>query len=140
MKNTIVTSALMAWLRGLLIYALITLPALSFPAMYVVSLWLAAIWSLPALLLFGLLLAGLQYAHLPAHRLMLHLLPATAFLITLCTWGAAWQFTDGTAVWKTYLEFLLFPLVGILSGVLAVVVRRKALQMLLCAAANPLQP
>ena len=136
MKKQIVLSSLNAWLRGLLIYVIITLPALSFPAMYVISLMLAGIWSLPALLLYGLVLVGLQNAHLPASKIMLHLLPATALLITICTWGAAWHITKGSELVQTYMQFLLFPLAGVLSGVLAVLVRKKTLEVILCAPAH----
>jgi hypothetical protein len=131
MSQMILPAALHAWIRGLLTYALLTLPALFIWPMYAVSIMLATIWSLPALLLFGLMLYLLHRIPMEHSSIMPVLLLATACITAACTWGAAWQWTGGINTAQQYAEYMLFPIVGILSAMLAVMVRRRHLMVLL---------
>ncbi|MCA0382679.1 MAG: hypothetical protein LCH58_10990 [Bacteroidetes bacterium] len=131
MNKEIILKSIGTWLRSLLTYALITLPSLFFPLMYIMSLGLAIIWSLPALLLFVLMLWLLSMLHVTTELKFYLLLLSTAGIVFLCTWGAAWQVSGGRDVWNNYLEFVLFPIAGILAAVLVVLVRRQTLMEVL---------
>lgn len=131
MNKEILLKSIGTWLRSLLTYALITLPSLFFPLMYIISMGYAIIWSLPALLLFVLMLWLLSMLHVTTELKFYLLLLSTVGIVFLCTWGAAWQFSGGQDVWDNYLEFVLFPIAGMLAAVLVVLVRRQALMEVL---------
>lgn len=131
MNKEILLKAIGTWLRSLLTYALITLPSLFFPIMYIMSLGYAIIWSLPALLLFVLVLWVLSMLHASDELKFVLLLLSTVSIVFLCTWGAAWQFSGGHEVWNNYLEFVLFPIAGMLAALLVVLVRRQSLMEVL---------
>lgn len=131
MNKEILLKSIGTWLRSLLTYALITLPSLFFPLMYIISMGYAIIWSLPALLLFVLMLWLLSMLHVTTELKFYLLLLSTVGIVFLCTWGAAWQFSGGHEVWDNYLEFVLFPIAGMLAAVLVVLVRRQALMEVL---------
>lgn len=131
MNKEILLKSIGTWLRSLLTYALITLPSLFFPLMYIISMGYAIIWSLPALLLFVLMLWLLSMLHVTTELKFYLLLLSTVGIVFLCTWGAAWQFSGGHDVWNNYLEFVLFPVAGILAAVLVVLVRRQTLMEVL---------
>lgn len=131
MNKEILLKAIGTWLRSLLTYALITLPSLFFPIMYIISLGYAIIWSLPALVLFVLALWLLSMLHVTTAIKFALLLLSTISIVFLCTWGAAWQFSGGREVWNNYLEFVLFPIAGMLAAALVVLVRRQSLMEVL---------
>jgi len=131
MTKKIITAALHVWIRGLLTYALLTMPAMFFFPMYIISILLAGLWSLPGLILFASLLWFLHHANPEKCRIIPIILSGTIFITAACTWGAAWLYTSGIDILHEYLKFLLFPLVGIISAVLAVMVRKQPLVELL---------
>jgi len=131
MNKEILLKSIGTWLRSLLTYALITLPSLFFPLMYIISMGYAIIWSLPALLMFVMVLWLLSMLHATTEIKFYLLLLSTLSIVFLCTLGAAWQFSGGHDVWNNYLEFVLFPIAGILAAVLVVLVRRQTLMEVL---------
>lgn len=131
MNKEIILESICIWLRSLLTYALFTLPSLFFPIMYIISMGHAIIWSVLALVLFMLALWVIGLLHTTVAIKYLLLLISTVVIVFVCTLGAAWQFSGGHEVWDNYLEFVLFPIAGMLAAVLVVLVRRQTLIELL---------
>jgi len=109
MKNS-----LQIFLTAIGIYALITIPALIFPPMYILSIGYVIIYGWFAWLLFFLFFQLVQAIKISYERkmaiLFISIIPAVAFAFQMLE-----VFDVENNVWYSG-EFLLFPIVAVISG------------------------
>lgn len=106
--------------RGLMFYALFTLPALIFPPMYLISICLALLSSVIPAAIFVLCLPLLPTDNTSIAQMQFRTLVFGLVITFISTVIATVFITEGEAMIEAYLEFFLFPLAALLSAGLSI--------------------
>lgn len=110
------------WSRGLLFYAFFTLPSLFLPEMYLISMILAFFGSLMAVLMLVLYMMMLRNRMKYEEELPIrtHLLVFTGICTFLATVAVSVYFAGESPFspefWRTYRDFILFPVAGLCAA------------------------
>lgn len=125
MKQNLFKLGILCWLRGLMIYALITLPALFFLPMYLISIGLSIAGSILPGLAFAYIIQKLRNQLKSASLLIFMMIALLCTLIS--TWIATLIISSGHRALESYFEFLLFPIAACISCVLSIFSYRASL-------------